>query len=717
MSCLFMNSNHGNRLLASSLLPISGKSTLIYGSTDGGKTIANKSVEMESKIKMVAKMLNLAGEYVWNNQMTKREFLYLSSDIEGHLGKDGRFYLVDTARLFPPTVPRPGIKGDFLKSQMRPELVKSNPIPLCPDSFSGFRLENKLDHNREIIDATNRLLNQIIPDFAERIESYLAVEILHSDNEMESTLEEILIQMHRQGINFKYLGYIRDHLRNEILRSLFLTEAFARTIKNDIRYKMRQLKGREAMEEYSYINVVLDELNLIFGSNMDSQRYWECELLPSVATRFQNCIKDGEDEELVQFENRWRGERHGYLYGKLLLSRIRKMLGLVFNDAFVIKEEFPTAGTIFQATDIISMNPIIKQFHRIFFEEATALSRLAVILGSTSSQEGRNNSKKTYQLAETKFKQAILANPSDYRSLSNWGLCLFMQGMQEKEKEMKQNGFLSDQSISEIENLWKMAEQKFREAIAIHGDDHVTLNKLGNCLFERAKLIGGDISSQLLEQAFNYYQKASEIYPEGYSILYNWGNALLHKWKLCTNISERSHAISLAIEKYQLAHQLNTKSHRVLKSLAVAWCKQVRYDYEIIFLIRLWKVRLVSKEEMEVVFKKALLALQNASELVPNDYETFFIWGSALYQQARKKLQIGCDLKVIKTILYEASDKYFQSLKLNPSHLSGLNSWTKMLIQLISLEDSSSNRLNHTMRGYLSIFSIISARGDKNSVN
>jgi hypothetical protein len=51
---------------------------------------------------------------------------------------------VDFARLWPPTTPRSGTKGDFLVCQMRPELVRSNPIPLCPDSFSGFGLENKV---------------------------------------------------------------------------------------------------------------------------------------------------------------------------------------------------------------------------------------------------------------------------------------------------------------------------------------------------------------------------------------------------------------------------------------------------------------------------------------------------------------------------------------------------------------------------------------------
>jgi hypothetical protein len=81
-------------------------------------------------------------------------YLHLSCDIEGHIGKDNRAYLVDFARLWPPTTPRSGVKGDFLVNQMRPEFVKTYKIPLCPDSFSGFGIENKSKHNDEVRQAT-----------------------------------------------------------------------------------------------------------------------------------------------------------------------------------------------------------------------------------------------------------------------------------------------------------------------------------------------------------------------------------------------------------------------------------------------------------------------------------------------------------------------------------------------------------------------------------
>ena len=99
--------------MAASLLPL-GKDTLVYGSADGGETIRAMNSQINAKIDLVAEKLNLYGEHIWNNRKTEKGWLSLSCDIEGHMGKDKRFYLVDTARLMPPATPKPGVKGSFL---------------------------------------------------------------------------------------------------------------------------------------------------------------------------------------------------------------------------------------------------------------------------------------------------------------------------------------------------------------------------------------------------------------------------------------------------------------------------------------------------------------------------------------------------------------------------------------------------------------------------
>jgi hypothetical protein len=51
-------------------------------------------------MQQVGKELNLKGHMAGLNSST---FLYGPADIECHLGKDNRYYVIDFARLFPPT--------------------------------------------------------------------------------------------------------------------------------------------------------------------------------------------------------------------------------------------------------------------------------------------------------------------------------------------------------------------------------------------------------------------------------------------------------------------------------------------------------------------------------------------------------------------------------------------------------------------------------------
>jgi hypothetical protein len=48
-----------------------------------------------------AQKLNIKGH--WCGLGPKRQFLHAPCDIEGHLGADNRFYILDLARVFPPT--------------------------------------------------------------------------------------------------------------------------------------------------------------------------------------------------------------------------------------------------------------------------------------------------------------------------------------------------------------------------------------------------------------------------------------------------------------------------------------------------------------------------------------------------------------------------------------------------------------------------------------
>lgn len=81
----------GWRVIASSILPIDN-ATLIYGSEDGGRTFHDDSNEIREKMIQAAKIINIKGHLLETGSTDVT--LYSCFDIEGHQGKDGRFYIV-----------------------------------------------------------------------------------------------------------------------------------------------------------------------------------------------------------------------------------------------------------------------------------------------------------------------------------------------------------------------------------------------------------------------------------------------------------------------------------------------------------------------------------------------------------------------------------------------------------------------------------------------
>lgn len=70
--------------------------------------------------------------------------LFAPVDIEGHIGSDNRKYVIDLARVFPPTYDE-DVKKTYLYKVFRPEFVRKYPVVLVPShtynhlaaSFSG----------------------------------------------------------------------------------------------------------------------------------------------------------------------------------------------------------------------------------------------------------------------------------------------------------------------------------------------------------------------------------------------------------------------------------------------------------------------------------------------------------------------------------------------------------------------------------------------------
>lgn len=100
----------GFRLIVTSKLPL-GKDSLIYGSADAGRTVYDKSPKLNTLFRAAADRLNLEGHLVGR---TQKKLLHSCCDIEGHQGADGKYYVLDTARVFPPEAPTSEFAAVFI---------------------------------------------------------------------------------------------------------------------------------------------------------------------------------------------------------------------------------------------------------------------------------------------------------------------------------------------------------------------------------------------------------------------------------------------------------------------------------------------------------------------------------------------------------------------------------------------------------------------------
>ena len=120
----------GYRLLCTSQLPIS-QDTLVYGSMDGGNTVLNESAAMSEKLQHCGEILNLKPHIAG---LQSPQLMHGPCDIEGHIGKDGNYYVIDLARLWPPRTPRPDLPGSFLYRLS----IRARPVMLeCASNLWG----------------------------------------------------------------------------------------------------------------------------------------------------------------------------------------------------------------------------------------------------------------------------------------------------------------------------------------------------------------------------------------------------------------------------------------------------------------------------------------------------------------------------------------------------------------------------------------------------
>jgi hypothetical protein len=194
----------GFRLIACSWLPLE-KGSIKYGSSDAGRTVHNEIEELNIEMMNAGKHLNLAGHKCGKVKPTT---LYTCCDIEAHVGRDKRYYVLDFARVFPtehfPNGNRQ-VHGNYqLYRRMRAEFVKTNEEPLNSDALSAFSTdpeERKLG-DQLVASAGERLHKIVIPQMATFLTSMRAYEL-------DAASFGICDEMHRRGVRVESLHYKR----------------------------------------------------------------------------------------------------------------------------------------------------------------------------------------------------------------------------------------------------------------------------------------------------------------------------------------------------------------------------------------------------------------------------------------------------------------------------------------------------------------------------
>eukprot|EP00009_Paramoeba_aestuarina_P014050 CAMPEP_0201541496 /NCGR_PEP_ID=MMETSP0161_2-20130828/71506_1 /ASSEMBLY_ACC=CAM_ASM_000251 /TAXON_ID=180227 /ORGANISM="Neoparamoeba aestuarina, Strain SoJaBio B1-5/56/2" /LENGTH=387 /DNA_ID=CAMNT_0047949039 /DNA_START=937 /DNA_END=2097 /DNA_ORIENTATION=+ len=259
----------GFRITATALLPIN-RDTLIYGSCDGGQTVKADDSPLGNQMSECAARLNLKGHLAGLGKDPR--FLYGPCDQEGHLGTDGNLYVLDLARLFPPETPDKSKKGSsFLYRLLRPEFLAKYPTPLSSDAFTAFgRCGNYEEHDEEVKQATKYLQEQLCFDLASDLDHKAEGEL--KEPLTPKHLKRLTLQLHRAGVNLRYLGRVFLEAQHPLLKQIALTEMVARVMKHSLRSKLRDPPPFSTERDYQEIAVAY--FNFVFGHGFESEIMW-----------------------------------------------------------------------------------------------------------------------------------------------------------------------------------------------------------------------------------------------------------------------------------------------------------------------------------------------------------------------------------------------------------------------------------------------------------
>ncbi|MDP2439166.1 MAG: hypothetical protein Q8P67_25745, partial [archaeon] len=360
--------------------------------------------------------------------------LYGPGDLEGHLGHDGKFYVIDTSRLFPPTAPRDEPRC-YLYRFLRPEFVQRCPWPISSDAFSPWASPaDRARHDEDARAATVRLESETVPAFARSLDTASISEaILHSPSLggrtpampaaaplLADRLSSLIQQLHFAGINIRYLFLVLTLVSSPVQKHLLATEIVARAFKNHVR---EQWRGVSEAHQLPYAALFVQHWKDTFSLGFPAQqpRVDDSSAVKLYFAQLWRVLEPAFIKVCAFRSAEWLEAEHslellrGHVVPPLLGERILQLTAV----SLEADRDWVADAAALRAADVVCMSPIIKPMSRLSFDEGTALSRLA-----TASDTSPQDADALLAQASLKYREALLIRPNDHRALLNWGLTL-----------------------------------------------------------------------------------------------------------------------------------------------------------------------------------------------------------------------------------------------------------------------------------------------------
>ncbi|PRP86402.1 hypothetical protein PROFUN_05321 [Planoprotostelium fungivorum] len=401
----------GYTVLAMAILPID-KTTLVYGSDDGGKTVHASDPKMNELMQQAGRKMNLSG-HVTGSARDPKKIIYGPGDIEGHRGHDGRYYVLDFGRLMPPESSNGRNPRSVFSELLRPELVSAYKDSLCSDAFTRWNSHpmhsERSKINQRVRDATTYLRDVIVPSVAERASSipFPWEEMWNSSLNRVTQIMDFMgsSAFHHMGINLRNLGLVYNKSNSPNVRKLVMSLAAARCAKTDIREIMRhKMREVQVPSDEPFKSVIVKFLNQLCGQCKHSVVYWRRDLCKQLTEWFRFTFTP---QERKDFDLQSVADIRLVLYVTCLLTGIElepSALEQMLRPDMCGKFRFVESDVRFTAA-------ITKHRSDIYFSAGLIALKHVVVNRDKGNME-KENLLRQVQTSAIQFRNASKADPS-----------------------------------------------------------------------------------------------------------------------------------------------------------------------------------------------------------------------------------------------------------------------------------------------------------------